>query len=1174
MGFDVKATADRVIAAIDAIPTPTTAQLADGAQNAAQSAQSAANQVGTAIAAHPGSFVSYAFAAIVLMSVAGLIWRIRIRLGRALEETMFSNWRLALLGTTGVVLTMASGYTTWDGMRNFTGEGVLSAMVTFGIQGVMLIVAWLIGESFAIGMNQHSARARERGSFGLDPMVANIIGAVAGIGLFIALVVWLNSGNGQTDTKQVATAVSTLTKLGNNLVLIVAALLSIALVTLYAASDLVRPYIQSVRVIIKNSVLWVMFLACAGTSVFFSFDSLFTAIFPQSERVRAAELRAQNQVSGILADIEEKITQTRLDEAQNLFQAQGWQAYEAQLAKLADQSRASASDIEKYFNDQIEERNRAIKQQQERMTTAQGGQAGLAGRKTSLGDELNRLKGDRPTLATEFAQKKADLDAKNKDVDVKRVEALAEAGGVEGTGKEGKGPMYRQRLDEQAKLQAAVKIAEERFNDAKKRLATVETRITQIEREQSSLDGDLAKLKGEAETAEQRIKLTQEQLPSDAGARVDPSRITPAFETAKAEFRQEPTIERLAKVQQLCTQIYTAMTTATPATKKQVAGIDCDPKQAAEAASIVFALNAGTDVFTKSCKGGEKLSQLTSADALFGFSRKCLSDSGLPSKETDQLRTKINFIELNRDDKAHRFVVTWNAFQDGNRLAYLALGIAIAIDSLVFMSGLFGANAVRSPLSDVPSHKARTAQQLESTINAALGKLPYDTAVLVLNAMRPITNTDGFSATVSLDGMDKPSADRIRVVLTAGADIHAVEGISQNPERYRVRSELREYLSSVCDRHLKTDKSLAQRARLEQVVAVALKPHIQEHADIVIGHLDPIKPVDGFTSTVSLANITDAYEARVIRRVMNAGSTLSAVAPDKSETGRFYVRPDLYEALLMLSAHTPRSASFYGDRDRFFAELDAPRTRGIANGGALDANVPLIQPPQSPQARLDPPTPAQTRSSSNDLQASQAAFPQEPAAPASLNGDQQRLREFVGSLVGSLGINPNQFFAMSGSAFGAAAAASEEFARVRRSNHLLDNELTQRDEEARVAMDNAFYGLESGMEAGDGIGRQLLKDAFQDIDHNWSVLMLLPGGPYEKVLLELVQALEPEAAEGTLSQKETALLIAAKDLRSALHANPRQSESDWQRVDQTLQHALVRQASMPNVGQVNKPTLQ
>ena len=1144
MGWDVKATADQVLAAIDAVPTQSVTEAAKGA---AQSAQAAADHMGSAIAANPGSFISYTMAAVILMSLAGLIWRIRLRLGKALEETMFSNWRLALLGTTGVVLSLASGYTTWDGMRNFTGEAVLSLMVTFGIQGVMLIVAWLIGESFAVGMNQQPVKSQVR-SFGFDPLTSNIIGAVTGIALFLAVATYFLQSSGQVDVKQISTSAFNWSKFGDKLLIIVTALLATAFVALYAASDLVRPYLQSARVVIKNSVLWVMFLACMATSVFFSFDSLFSAIFPQSERVRAAELRAQNQVAGITADIEQKITESRLEEAQNLFHTPGYEAYDAQLSKLAELSREAAPTIETYFNNQLEERNRAIKQQQERMSTAQGGQAGLAGKKSSMGEELARLKGERPSLAADYAQKKSDVEAKQKDVDAKRVEALAEAGGVEGTGKEGHGPVYRQRMEELGKAQAAVKIAEERANDSKKRLTGTETRIAQIEREQSTLDGDLAKLKGEAETAEQRIKLVQEQLPSDGGARIDPSRITPAFEAAKAEFRQEPTVERLAKVQQLCAQIHNAMTTATPATKKAVAGIDCDPKQAAEAASGVFALNAGTETFNKTCKGGEKLNQYTSADALFGFARKCLADSGLPSKETDSLRTKINFIELNRDDKAHRFVVTWNAFQDGNRLAYLALAIAIAIDSLVFMSGLFGANAVRSPLSDVPSTKARSAQQLESTINAALGKLPYDTAALVLNAMRPITNTDGFSAMVSLDGMDKVSADRIRVVLTAGADIHAVESAGHNPERYRVRSELREYLASVCDRHFKNDKSLAVRARLEQVIAASLKPHIHEHADIVIGHLEPMKPVDGFTSTVSLAALTnpmDAYDARIIRRVMNAGATADAVAPDKSETGRFYVRPDLYETLLMLSAHSPRSANFDADRQRYFSEV-AARAGHAIEGGALNGQMPQVAGPQQQQRAIKAPEPPQS--------------------------EQQRFREFVGSLIASLGLDSNLFFSLSGPAFGAAAAASEAFSRARRANQALDTELTQRDEEARMAMDNAFYALESTLEPADSLNRQRLKDAFEDVDQNWQVLMLMPSGPYERLLAEIVEALEPGDGEGALQPRDHGLLVAAKQLRKAMLVNPRNSEAAWNHLGHALHAAQGQYASMNQVN--GKPTLQ
>ncbi|MCK9912905.1 hypothetical protein MXD81_27370, partial [Microbacteriaceae bacterium K1510] len=76
-------------------------------------------------------------------------------------------------------------------------------------------------------------------------------------------------------------------------------------------------------------------------------------------------------------------------------------------------------------------------------------------------------------------------------------------------------------------------------------------------RELASIDGELAKYKGEEETASQRIKMTQENgAGEDQSQRVDPGRVLPAFETARAEFRQSPTAERLAEVQQRCSQLY------------------------------------------------------------------------------------------------------------------------------------------------------------------------------------------------------------------------------------------------------------------------------------------------------------------------------------------------------------------------------------------------------------------------------------------------------------------------------------------------------------------------------------------------------------------------------------------------------------------------------------------
>jgi hypothetical protein len=351
-------------------------------------------------------------------------------------------------------------------------------------------------------------------------------------------------------------------------------------------------------------------------------------------------------------------------------------------------------------------------------------------------------------------------------------------------------------------------------------------------------------------------------------------------------------------------------------------------------------------VFDTTCMGGEKLNANTSTDALFGFARRCLSDSALPSHDTDALRTEINRIELSRDDKAHRFVVTLNAFQDGNHLAYLALAIAIGLDGLIFMSGLFGANAVRSPLSDIPSFRSRSGSQLEATINAALGAHPYETAWLTLTSLRPITNQDGFSALADLSVMERSQADRVRMVLTAGADIGAVETVSHNPERYRVRSELREYLSSICDKQFKTDATAKEKARLEQLVSAALAPHPREHSEIVLNTLEPIRETEGFTSMVTLSEITSDYDSRLVRRVMNAGSAVKAVAPDVKIDDRYYIRPALYETLLTIRATAPGSSGYERERARF---------EGVQERPAIDAGALREVQPELPLHRASVP---------------------------------------------------------------------------------------------------------------------------------------------------------------------------------------------------------------------------
>ncbi|MFA5898953.1 MAG: hypothetical protein WC829_07550, partial [Hyphomicrobium sp.] len=998
-----------------------------------------------AVMANPAAYARSILLTVLVISALIALFKVGPRLWRVVEEIFFTNWQLAMLGTAAIVLSLAGGWTTWDGMTNFTGEPVLSLMFTFGIHGVMLIVAWLIGESFATGMSTVPRAGYARIT---APLVAVIGTAVILLAAAAAFYQWKYGIEADYWIKALAAAGLVFGLLG--------------LLTVFARADVVAPYSQALRIMAKNSMLWVMFLACMSTSVFFSFDSRFNVVFPKEQRERVAELRATNQVSGIISDIGNTIANQQLQQTAALFQSEGWHAYEAQLDRLASAAQGSTGEIEKYFNDQLETRNRGIKEQQERITTAQSGQAGIAGKKTSLTDELARLDSDRATLAADYAATKTELDSRSKAIDAKRVEAMAESQGVEGTLKEGRGPVYRQIMGDLSKMQAAYKIQDDRVKDAKKRLDTSETRIAQIKRELASIDGELAKYKGEEETANQRIRMAQDNASGEDAAqqRIDPARVLPAFETARAEFRQHPDTERLGEVQQRCSQLYGAMFAA-DVTKPKVAGIDCDPKQASESAAALFTLQAGTKTFDANCVGGDKLAAQRSTDALFGFAVKCLSDSGLPSKETDELRTKISFAEMNRDDKAHRFVVSWNAFQDGNRLAYLALAIAIGIDSLIFMTGLFGANAVRSPLADVPSPKGRNSQQLEAIIENALLPDTLDNARATLNAMHAITNASGFMAEVRPETLDPHSAQRVRGVLNAGATINAVE-FDEVGRRYLVRAELFEFLSIVAKRSFEADKANVDLAELEKLVGVALLPDINTNAETVLHYMHPIDEDRGFTAEINLAEVQPDHK-RAVRSTLNAGATLGRVQRRGKGTDEFWIHRDLYKTLARIRART------------LMVDYGAPRI-----GNARTPNPTALRAENRPTLAIG-----------------HAGAADEDTTTEIRNG-------FIAQLLAALNLKTETWERVSGNAHMAAIAAHEAFTRARRSNGSLDAILRKRDDEARLSFDEAYSLIKNTLAPHATWDRQMLDDAYQELDQHWAVLMLMPNGPYDSVLRDVV----------------------------------------------------------------------
>ena len=264
--------------------------------------------------ANPAAYARSILLTVVVIAALIALFRVGPRLWRVVEEVFFTNWQLAMLGTAAIVLSLAGGWTTWDGMTNFTGEPVLSFMFTFGIHGVMLIVAWLIGESFATGMSTvpRSGIARITA-----PLVVVIGLGVVLLAAAVAFYQWKHGIEADYWIKALTAAGLVFGVLG--------------LLTVFARTDVVTPYAQALRIMAKNSMLWVMFLACMSTSVFFSFDSRFNVVFPKEQRERVSELRATNQVSAIIADIGSTIANQELTQTSSLFQSEGWHAYESQL---------------------------------------------------------------------------------------------------------------------------------------------------------------------------------------------------------------------------------------------------------------------------------------------------------------------------------------------------------------------------------------------------------------------------------------------------------------------------------------------------------------------------------------------------------------------------------------------------------------------------------------------------------------------------------------------------------------------------------------------------------------------------------------------------------------------------------------------------------------------------
>ena len=787
------------------------------------------------------------------------------RLWLALVEEILSNWRLALLGLTGLSLSFASGWTTWDGMNNFTGNPVLSFLITFGIQGVMLIAAWLIGETFALGLQTHGD-GRSGGVFwGLFLLLSVVV-----VAILFALMAGPNSSDfssgifdfGQKWSRSVAGALLLAVVVG---------------MTIYGLThrEIIGPYLRGGKVIVQNLPIWLMFLACMGTSVFFSFDSLFSTIFPEGERKRAGDIRAQNKISGILADVEARLKERQREARSTLFKSEAWAKYDAALDFVQREARRAPDLINAERKRRIASSQVEAQRFQEQKSTAEGRFRNLKAEKDRRLEVIDRFEKLRPPVVAEVDKLEFDLQAKRKALLEARAAAMAELRGVGNSQRTGRGPKYRELQKVVTKISIEEELVSDQLKGAKTNLDKLDREIGTARREVEAFETQIATYGSQAEAARQMLAAGEEER---VGSREAVGTFSgDEFERSKSAFRQNPNKVLFAKLQRQCSSIFSALISV-PQLKKNIQNLDCEPKDTNALASAVFAMNETVGRYDAKC-GKSAAAKSGDVDALIKHGQQCMLLSGLSGADSADFRSDFNRIELNRDDKAHRFVVTWNAFLDGNRLAYLALAIAIAVDGLVFMSGMFGANALKSPLSEGSGAKGRTAAQLDDLMESALLPNKLVSADAVLAALRPC-NREGFSQKVDISTLETESVRYVQNIINAGSVIGLVEEDENDPDIYYIRRQLYEKLSHIRQKEIRLNNSETTDHGLRQALERALLPEDQmvSNISLVMKYMLPSDAREGFDLEINLTDERGDGLERV-KRALTAGASFGVVKP-------------------------------------------------------------------------------------------------------------------------------------------------------------------------------------------------------------------------------------------------------------------------------------------------------
>ncbi|MHC2566362.1 hypothetical protein [Bradyrhizobium liaoningense] len=630
-----------------------------------------------------------------------------------------------------LALSLASAERTFEGMRSFTGSQTLSVwvsvLITFGVQVLMLVLAWRIGDAYATGGSPVLPGAAK------PPMSS--------------------------------------------------------------ASRIGHAFTRSFAV--RNFLLLLSFGVCALICVFFSFDAFYQGISSEDHRTTVSNDAAKGIVRKIDAELARQLEVRQNEIAAKLTGGsapeeyarrinaviataddpgviEAFKAREGERRKENEARLAILNDTNKAAQFKINEADRVRK---EAVTAKEA----LESDRDARNVELARLVERQAALAQGLIDKQAEID---------RALAVRDKEAEDGNGKlkrngepnAGKGEKYR-RYDAALNDRVREKQTLEREKvDFDRGLTAKTTARDEIKKQIATAELAVANAEAELKTAQAAApglasapgRSGERSLPGSANLTDEKAKLL----TAQDAFLTTPTKDNWAAIEVRCNQLLSLLREP-PDVRGKTTALQCSPSVEMRALSEDLATTTKRRAdFKAGCSDASgSVSQFAE---LVDHGWRCLRTAQLDDKS---LETELLSVSQEQDKNAHTFTRTIKAFQRRDTLAYIAVVIALCLDGLIFLCGIWGA---RANISHLARHADETAGEIDEHAGMIMnlevrperlrppGGWPEPAEVYkartFMRHLEPYNNPDqpGFGGAINFAGLGELERDAVKSVFTIG----------------------------------------------------------------------------------------------------------------------------------------------------------------------------------------------------------------------------------------------------------------------------------------------------------------------------------------------------------------------------------------------------------------------